>query len=293
MSIPVFMSEIRAASTWFVQSGAGSVQAVPATQYYFLSTSKTSSGNGRSFLNILGTLLTTSSGSVTWTVTLDANLHVKFAHNSGSAQNLTLDSPLAYALGGGTVPGAAGSASFPGVPGSGLTLSFRPFFLWCPEMLISNVGPQLFDPMTQTGVRQSPGAAARAPDSTASFVDNGVNTVAVIMFNGVQYYRRAKPTNTNTGNTGALSSGWLQEDYETFWANGPRLGRRIIMWRDRAALVGQSAPFSTNGALNYVEYYPDAATRAAPDIKATSPVNLGWWDIAIGLWLTERGEQVY
>ena len=88
MPIPVFTSRIVTDATWTVQVVGGSVQTFASNQHYHLASSKSSAGNGQSFLEALRLLLNASSG-LSWTVTLDANLKLKLVHDSGSLKKGT------------------------------------------------------------------------------------------------------------------------------------------------------------------------------------------------------------
>jgi hypothetical protein len=281
------MSQILPSSNYTVQVSGGSLQTLPLTGFFYLSTAKTTAGNGQSLLQALTTALNASSG-LTWTLSLDANLKVKFVHNSGAAQTVTMGGSLLSSLGFhiGTGPGTQTYTPFATGAG-GTTAENRCLWLWEPGQVYGDAGPELFDPTVNAGSVRSAGAAARAPDSTASFVTNGIQVQATYTFVGVSPFYRAKPT---------LDSGgyYMQWDFETWWINGPALGRKIIMWRDQSNLVNQSAPSSNNVVpLKYLEYYPDDSMRAQPDLNATKAPNLYWWDITLSLWKSELGDVTY
>jgi len=275
MPRPCFMSEIQPSANFTVQVGGGSVQTLPLTGFFYLATAKSSAGNGQSLLSALMTALNASSG-LTWTLVLDANLKVKFTHNSGSTQTVTFGGGMANALGLHSSV-VLGTDSFP-FPAGSTTADNRCLWMWEPGQVYGTTGPGLFDPTVQDGCSRSAGAAARAPDSTASFVQNGIQVEATYQFIGVQPVYRARATLDSLGY-------YMNYDFDTWWARGPALGRRVIMWRDQLNLVNQSTPFTNNVApLKYVEYYPDAAMRAAPDIQATRSPNLLYWDIGLSFW---------
>lgn len=298
MAIPVFISQIVAASTDTVQAGAGSVQNIPRTNYYFLTSPVTSSVNGKSFLVQLKASADASSGTA-WTFVFDANLKLKVTHNAGGTTNLLLNRGLAWNLGFAkvfstrypvdtsltiTIPVPAGAG--------GYTAEHRSPWLWCPEMWVSDTGPSLFDPARSPGIRTSAGSASRAPDMTASFTNNGEQFEATYIFTAVEYQWRARQPDLN-----ANSPAHEREDYETWWQCGPKLGRRFLFWRDKSQLIGvtgvQPSGYPGSEAPAYVEYYPNAQTHAAPDISPTDPPGLVYWNIRVGCWGTKNGAQVY
>lgn len=285
MPFPIFFSEIQAASTDTIQSAAGSVQNVSLTRYYFMVTGQASATNGQSFLKALTDLLNASSGGTpTWTVTLTSTFRIKFSHNGGSPVNLTIDRGLAYMLGLGGVNFTPGSTITFSVPNStGSTLQLQNAWSWTPDMLVSDVGPALFDPTTNMGIQSAAGSAARSPDQTASYVTNGSQLEATFFFKGVQPYYKVHPIDTDTVH-------W-REDFTTWWYYGPRLGRRILYWKNRSQVVGVTsfALGGNNAAADYWEYYPQPALRAAPTFVPTAPPNLVYWDVTLALWGTERG----
>jgi hypothetical protein len=171
--------------------------------------------------------------------------------------------------------------------GATATADFRSNLFWSPEMVISATGPDWFDPAWAPGISTSAGAAQRSPDMTASFVSNGTQIEGDLIFNSVQPFWRVWPQSDNTA--------YINQDYMTWWTNGPRIGRRFLFWRNRLGLVNTSAPVITQTAppAAYVEYYPSDRMRAQPLIKAAAPPNLVYWDVTISCWLTERGETVY
>lgn len=151
-------------------------------------------------------------------------------------------------------------------------------------MPVSMTGPQLFDPAYNYGVPTSAGAVQRAPDMTAAAVSNGTQWAAEYRFNGVTPYYKAR----------ANSSGsHTNEDFETFWANGPALGRRMLMWRDRTLMTGSSAPSAgSSSPYNYVEYFPSDELRGNLLATPMAPPMLTHWDIRLPLLVTENGESV-
>lgn len=292
MPIPVFTSRIVVPDTtpWTVQCQGFSLQTFSSSQYYHLVSSKSTTGNGQSFLYALQALLEASNG-VGWSVTFDSNLKVRISHGSASGQNIDMPAALADALGFGQhttyvneVP--SGMATIPVAIGVPTTAIAPSYWLWCPGMPISGVGPEQFDPAYTSGVRSSAGAALYAPDGTASFVSNGIQVEAEFFFNGVTPYRRAyRPP---------WSIADLNHDFDTWWKNGPREGRSVLFWRDKSHVINSAAPSSGGPSpYRYVEYFPAPALRERPPIRASVPGNLNYWDISIPLRLTERAEAIY
>ncbi len=301
MSFPVFMTEIIPDPQDAVTGSGGSLQAVPPDAFYYLVTGKTSSGTGRSFLNLLGALLTTSAGGVTWTAVLTSDLKIKVSHDNGAAQGLTINRGLAIQLGAiyedpanptSTYSAQVAPAGFGGVPATtGFTFPCRPQLLWCPEMIISGTGPKPFDPALTSGIPKSGGTAVRAPDSNAAYVDTGELVDAEFFFKGVMPYYRAQPQTVDV--TGSLLDLHINEDFITWWEHGPGDGRRLIMWRNKADVVGSAAPSFSTAQKKYTEYQPNDSLRAAPDINTSTPGGMVHWDIWIRLWGTPMGERVY
>jgi hypothetical protein len=289
MPYPLYMSQIQTLATDFIQAGTSPAQLIPNTSYYFLVTGKASAGNGQSFLSLLGGLLTTSGNpGGTWIVSLDANYKVKINHTAGTF-DVTMTDRIAFMLGFGlderNLTGASYTLS--AVPVTGVTAPYRSAWLWTPDMVISSTGPKLFDPAYSSGIKTGAGSAAFAPDNTASFVSNGVQIAAVHKFSGVQPYSNVRSLYDVVLNRQPTG------DLETWWRFGPRLGSRILFWRNRSYLVGGYPPFvNSNLPLQYLEYYPDAALQKEPSIVASSEPNLYYWDVELGFRITERGDGI-
>lgn len=299
MSIPVFISEVRASATDTVQAGGGAVQILPNTiaqPYYFYVSNKGTAGAGRSLLSQLEASLGTSSGN-TWAAVLTTDLKLQLTHNAGGTVTVTLNRVLAWNLG----FALAFSSPYPPDPtltidipvptgAGGFTAPFRSPWLWCPERRVSVAGPQYFDPMVQTGVPSSAGAVARAPSGKVSGVSNGIQVDATFGFKGVEPLYRALPSNFNY----SANNPHEREDCRTWWSLGPRVERRVLFWRNKTSLPGSSAPLGDSSiAPPYVEYCPDAALRQSVSIVAAGPPRLVHWDITLGFTLTERGEATY
>jgi hypothetical protein len=297
MSYPAFISQFYAAATDTVQAGAGSIQALPRTYYYFFLSPVHSAANGCSLLYQLGVSAGISNGA-TWSFVLDSNFKIKVTHNSGGAVNLTMGRGLAWNLGFplafSTIyppdPSQTVTVSVPAGAG-GYTAPFRSVYYWCPERLVSMTGPELFDPMTSIGIPSRAGAATRSPDGTASYITNGIQYDAQFVFNRVEGLYRARAPDPNVTNVHE------REDYETWWQYGPRLGRRFLFWRDKSRLIGLDWILGLGGTTPsfkfYVEYNPSAEMSARPQITAPYAPNLVFHDITISGWTTERGDAAY
>src|SRR6476619_238198 len=98
MSIPVFVSEIRAVATDVVGGNGSGFRTIPSTQYYFLISSKSSDGNGKSFLAQLKESVDAASG-LSWSFSLTSDLKIKAVHNKGTGTDLQLGRVLAWNLG--------------------------------------------------------------------------------------------------------------------------------------------------------------------------------------------------
>jgi hypothetical protein len=291
MAWPIFMTQIVPAASDHVQSEGGSVQAIPVNFYYFMVTGKTSTGNGQSFVELLSDLLSASS-SVVWTVRVTSDFRLRFAHDDASAVDLIIDTGLAYLLGF-DVPYTPGGDTTVAVPATtGYTTPYHSPWMWDPDRWVSMTGPQLFDPAFQSGIRVSAGASAYAPDGSASFVANGTQTEAVFMFTGVEPAWRTHPD----GSTLSVlydNAQYRHRDFVTWWQWGPRLGRRILFWRDRSLIIDDNAPDTDDAPYPYVEYYPQDSLRKEPTFTATAPPYTRLNNITVALRLTERGEAVY
>lgn len=290
-TIPVFLSQVVAATTDTIQAGAGSVQTLDATRTYFFMSPLAAASEGQSLLAALKTKADASSG-VVWTFVLDANLKLKVTHNAGGSTNLILNRGLAWNLGfakvfGSTYPPDVTLTETIAVPtgAGGYTAEFRSPWLWCPEARVHATGPSMFDPYTSPGIRTSAGSASRAPDMTPSYTTNGVQVEATFMFNAVEGLYRAREPDLTYGDVHE------REAYETWWRLGPSEGRRFLFWRDKAGLVsGLTVGIATTGASAppYVEYAPSDAMRNAPELQPSSPDDLYYWNVTVRAWLTDK-----
>jgi len=186
---------------------------------------------------------------------------------------VTFDATTAAALG-------FSSASFAVASGTTVTATYLSYWWWSPNMPVSMTGPIMFDPAVNYGIPTSAGAAQRSSDQTAAYVTNGTQYEAEYMFNAVEGYYRIRP-----------QSGFTNSDFETWWKNGPRLGRRMLMWRSRDSATGSNAPSEGSASpYNYVEYNPQPGLKAAPVVEPVSEANLIYWNVKLPLWVTENGE---
>lgn len=287
MPIPAFLTQVifDFTATVAVTGGSGGTVALSTSQYFYLLSNKTSSGNGQSLLTALGTALSTADGTATFTCKLTSDFRINITHNAGATKTITLSSRLGEMLGW-YFQGSGSGATLvpPGVSGaSGLT----PLWFWTPDMTVSGTGPEMFDPLVNHGVLSSAGAGHRAPDGTASYVANGTQVDAELIFNGVQPYYRAHPPYVQDTHT--------NKDFVTWWSYGIRIGRRILYWRDRSQLVSVAAVTgaTSNNIPKYVEYNPTDEARARPLITATNPPGLVYWDVRLPFWLSDRAGAVF
>ncbi|HYF26783.1 MAG TPA: hypothetical protein VD931_13665 [Baekduia sp.] len=274
--IPLFVSQIFADSTFTVT--VDNAQSLATTRwYYYVSNRSTGSttSNGQSLLTALEEALrSATTGGPVWTLRLSStNYRLQISHAHASSQSITF---------GGTLGTALGFASSPVVVAASTTVTadYPSIWQWSPGMPISGTGPQPWDPAVSYGVPHAVGNAQRAPDQTAAYVSNGVLYDAEIMFNGVENYYTIRP-----------QSGHTNKDLETWWTNGPRKGRRVLMWRDRADATGSDAPSEGSATpYNYVQYYPAPELQMNFPAVPTAPPNLYYHDVKLSLWLTEDGE---
>ena len=272
--IPAFVSQYQPSSTDTLQVTGGTLQTLVSTRWYYLVSNRTSSSSGQSLLKAVKDLLDASLAGTAWTVTLSSSSYkVQISHDNGNSRTVTWGAALQAALGFSSSTSVVATATT-------VTASYLSPYWWSPGMPVSLTGPVPFDPSTQFGCPTSVGAAQRAPDMTAAYVSNGVQYDAEYLFNGVQPYYKIRP-----------QSGFTNEDLETFWSNGPRKGRRMLMWRNRSNATGSNAPSEGSASpYNYVEYNPQPDLRANLPAQLTSPYSLINWDVRFLLWVTENGE---
>ncbi len=270
--IPAFVSQI-VSSSETVQVTSGTLQTLSTGRYYYLVSNRTTASNGQSLLKALKDLLDASLAGTAWTVQLSTAYKIQLSHNNGSSRTVTFSASFATALG-------FSSASFAVAASTTVTATNLSYWWWSPGMPISMTGPMMFDPSINFGCPTSAGSAQRSSDQTAAYVSNGTQYEAVYTFTAVDGYYRVWPV-----------SGFTNQDFQTWWANGPRIGRRMLMWRDRANAIGSNAPSEGSASpYNYVEYNPQPDLKTAPTVTQVSEANLTWWNVRVPLWVTEAGE---
>lgn len=256
-----------------VEVAGGSTQTLAQTRYYYLVSNRTTASNGQSLLYAIESLLETSLGGIAWTVKLTSGYKVQITHDNASDQQIVLDSTLATRLGftASTLPIATGA--------SGLTATYYPRWWWTPDQVVSDTGPERFDHTISYGVPTSAGSAHWSSDQTAAYTDNGLQYRAQYTFSAVEAYYKLRPT-----------SGYTNQDWEGFWSESLRKGRRVLLWRDRDNAVGSNAP--SEGAstpYRYVEYQPSTAARESMLATQVDHRNVHF-DVTWDFLLTENGE---
>src|SRR6476619_3888851 len=156
-------------------------------------------------------------------------------------------------------------------------------------------GPDLFDPMLSPGIMTNNGSIAQAPDNTAVGVTNGTHIAAQFIFKSVNPLYRARATDPYYAVSGPIYQPHEREDYETWWKYGPGQCRRFLFYRDRDVIVNGDTHTTQTSHLapDYVVYYPDAATKAKPQIAAPFAPDLRYHDITVGCTITEMGVTQY
>jgi hypothetical protein len=275
--IPAFVSQILSSGETISVNGS-SPSELSRGRYYYLVSNRTAASNGQSLLRALKDQLDAVPISTVWTVTLalhaaSSTYRVNLAHNNASSRTITLPTAFALKLGfaSGTIVVAASTTKVADYPSS---------WWWTPDMPISGTGPSLFDPAINAGIEEASGGSARAPDSTAVYTHNGFLTSAEYLFNAVAYYYKIHP-----------QVGYENQDLKTWWKNGPGLGRRFLMWRDRSNATGSNAPSEgATSPYNYVEYTPQEVLKGTFPAKESFPDNLFYWNVKLACWLTPNGE---
>ncbi len=289
--IPSLVSQLRADATAYaikatandiIGSTVGTAVPLSQTYYYYGVSSRSSAGNGQSFLRVLQDAANLSPASLgTWVVKLTSGFKVNLSHgdpdsnvfqflDSASAVSAVFAALFGFTSGDLTVPTGAG----------GLTGTNKPRWWWSPEMPICGTGPVLFDPSLQVGIPSALTTAQRSSDGSMAFTSNGVLVDAEYLFPGVNPYWRIRP-----------QSGYTNEDLDGWWQAGPALGNRVLLWRNRDNATGSAAPGGGSASpYNYVQYYP--AEKLAKDFpaKEMAPGNLYQWDVGFAFNLTEAGE---
>lgn len=270
--VPGLVSQVFYTAGSSVQVTGGTEQTLASTRYYFLVSDHTSTTDGQSLLYALKLLLQASLAGTTWTVVLTAVsgiYKIQISHNNGSARTITFGSTaFANALGfDGTV--------FTVNTMTTLTADWPSVYWWTPDQPVSSTGPRFFDVSMAYGVPSKPGAAQRAPDMTAAYVENGYVVDASYTFSLVTgYYKIRKHTDRPN------------ESLEIFWEN---MGKRILWWRDRNNATGSSSPSGGSASpYNYIQYQPQQTMREQIPAKEATPAMLVYWDVTFDLWGTEN-----
>lgn len=275
--IPAFVSQYVPGSADTLLVTTGATQTLGSTIWYYLVSNRTTASNGRSLLYAVKLLLEASLAATTWTVQLSATspYKVTLSHNNGASRTITWSSPLQAALGFASATSVVATATT-------VTADYPSPLWWSPDMPISMTGPSQFDPAVSYGVPSSAGTVTRAPDGTCAVVSNGVQWSAEFIFNGVEYYYKTR-----------AQSGRTNLDFETWWSNGPRRGRRFLMWRERANATGSNAPSGGSASpYNYVQYSPQGDLQGRLLVTPTTPNNVNHHDIKIPCFVTENGDAI-
>lgn len=272
--IPGFASQVLIDdNTDSLQVTTGSAQVLAQTRWYYLVSNRTATTNGQSLLYAIKTKLDASLAGTVWQVTLGTGFKIQISHDNVASRTVTFDANLATYLG-------FASASFAVAASTTVTATNYSLWWWTPDQPINETGPVPFDPTISFGVPSSAGTAQRSSDMTAAYTVNGTQYAATYTFRGVQYYYKIRP-----------QSGYTYYDLETWWSNGPRNGRRCLMWRDRTNATGSTAPSEgTATPWNYIEYQPDETLRGTFPAVPTAPPNLFQHDVVLSFWLTENNE---
>ncbi len=274
--IPAFVSEYRAGSTDTAQVTTGTLQTLASTRWYYFVSNRNAASNGQSLLRAVENMLEASLAPDDWSVTLglvSGVYRIRINHDAGVSRTITWGASLQAALG-------FSSSTTVVAASTTVTASYPSTLWWTPDQVINLTGPVLFDPSINYGVPSSAGAAQRSSDMTAAYVSNGVQYEAEYIFQGVQYYYKIRP-----------QVGYTNQDLETWWAAGPRLGRRMLMWRDRTNAAGSAVPSEGSASpYNYVEYNPQPDLRANFPAVPMAPPKLTFHNVSLKLWVTENGE---
>ena len=293
--IPALCSQIWLDSTTCpVLVTTGASQNLPTTYPLYLVSSKAGTSNGQSLFSALITALNASLGGTSWWCAMAKyatdDYRVIIGHNNGASRTIDVSGNTALWLNLGFAAGnivvAASTAVYAASP---------PLWWWTPDMPVHRTGPVAFDPAVSYGVPRSAGSAHRSSSMVPAYTYNGVQMDAVYEFHGVMGGHKIRTT-----------SGYTNKSLETFWRNGPALGRRLIWWRNRdnaaatyanhAALVATTAATiaapSAGSATpyNHIEYAPDADFRASLPATPMFENQLYYWNVRLGLWVTENGE---
>lgn len=275
--IPALCAEVVFAADQTIGVTGLSTSTLSASYYYYFISSRawpaSSVGDGYSLLARLWECLEAASGYTInfypqWNV---ASQRVSISHNSASPVEVTI--PF------GTDIGFAAN-TFTIANGVTVTATNAPRWYWTPNMPVSETGPTQFDPALTAAVPSSTGAAHRAPDGTTAYQQTGVQYDAEYTFLGIDGYWRVYP-----------QVGYERRDLFSFWRDVLSLGRRVLWWRDQSLLDGvKDYTAGAASPYNCIVYVPNEQLRATFPAGATSPGNNVYWDVSLGLWLSEAGE---
>lgn len=286
---PAFVSYIRlTTSDYTVQVDVtdSTSQTIAISRGYYLISNRTAASDGQSFLRalqdaLLASCVGTAYESTIWTVSLTSARRVQIEHNyTLSALGITLSSNLADLLGfDNTTVSVLTSVGSP----VGATADNKPRYWWCPELPPNVVGPEPFDLAVNYGVPSSAGSAFRSSDMTPSYTANGTQYELSLGWRAVQGYHKFR-----------THPDYVNEDLEGFWAAGPMLGNRMLMFRDAADTATGTAVSGagSESPYKYIIVAPNAELRGTFPARPVSARNLNYWDADFGLWITEAGESV-
>ncbi len=296
--IPLLVSQLRADSTAYgitadandiIGTTTGAPMALDQTYWYYGVSARSAPADAQSFLQVLqdaanaSVVLGIGAGTGTWLVKLTAAFKINLSHSDPSSNVFQfLDSSSSPSDAFGALMGfTSGNLTVPA--GAGLTATYKPRWLWSPELPICGTGPILFDPSLQVGIPSSLSTAQRSSDGSMAFTNNGMLTDAEYSFHGVSPYWRIFP-----------QSGYTNEDLDGWWRAGPGIGNRVAFWRNRDDATGSATPSGgSSSPYKYVQYYPaEKLTKDFPAQQMT-PYNLVYWDVALPFNLGEFGEAPY
>lgn len=293
--IPAFVSMLKADPSVYqirIDNGGnhGSLQVLSQAHYYYGVSGHSAATDGQSFLEALRVAFAASTADIAgvaanaWKIYLGSDYILRF-DSGDAADDLTInlfDSAGANSTTFRTILGITSGGALTVPHGTIGTAQVLPRFWWSPEMPVCGTGPVFFDPTLSVGIPASATTAQQSADGSMAFTSNGFTTAAEYMFHGVSPYWRIR-----------TQSGHVNADLETWWRNGPALGNRVLMWRNRdnAAIVNSSAPSKGSASpWNYIEYYPNEKLVAEFPAAQMTAYNLVFWNVAFGLNLTETGE---
>lgn len=294
-TIPAYASQIWLDdSTKPIKVSTGTTENLSITTPYYLVSSKAGAGTGRSLLAAIIGQLNASLVGTSWWVAMAKygtdDYRIVLAHNNGSSRtidvsvNTTLWLNLGFAAG--NIVVAASTLVY---------ASYPPLWWWTPDMPIHKIGPVPFNPADNYCHWSSAGSAHRSPGQVAAYTHNGFQGEAVFEHVGVQGEHKIRKI-----------SGYTNKDLETWWRNGPALGRRLIWWRDRdqaatalashAAVVAATALDLAAPSAGSASPYRNVEYNPSDDLRANFPAtplvegSLYHWNVRLGLWVTENNE---